>query len=173
MKKNIFSVVLFSIFFLVGAIHELPLHAADTKIKNYDGEGEIVNVDPALRQVTIKHGVIKGYSEEAESEFMANDGEMLRGLSRHDFVHFTLREDKGHTELDQIAKIGEVEPEKEGIQIGQAVQDVVVATGEVAKAVTSPIEPVHGAVSDAMSGTQEVTGAVLEDATFPESKKKF
>ncbi len=164
MKKSVLTASLFSLFI------SFLCYAA---VKNYDGEGEVLSVDPALRRVTLKHGVIQGYSGEGETEFTANDDKMLQGVSKRDFVHFTLRDENGNLELDQIVTLGEVEPESSGIQVGRAVRDVVTATGEAAKFVTSPIEPVHGAVESAMGATQEVTAATIDDATLPDTTRKF
>ena len=57
--------------------------------------------------------------------------------------------------------------------MGKAIQGVLVATGEAAKTMTAPVPPAHGVVSGAVGATTGATGAVIEDATLPETKQKF
>ena len=169
MKKSL------ALFLLISALalQASPMFAAD-KIKRYQGTGEVTNVDPLYGQITIKHGEIKGFVAGGnETLFFVVSKELLKNIHKKDLVDFSIVEVKGDAQIDQIEKIGVAPDEKEGMQVGDAVQSVLMATGEAAKAVTSPIQPAHEATSATTDATTNTTGAVLENATLPETKKKF
>ena len=138
----------------------------------FEGKGEVMSVDPMLSRITIKHQAIKDFSGEAETDFFVSSGNLLKGISKRDWVEFTILESHGDTRVTKITKTGEAAEPDDRLLVGKAVQDVLVATGEAAKTVVSPIEPAHEVVSGTVGATTDVTGAVLKDAT-PEVKKKF
>ncbi len=175
MKKPLVLFLLISTLVLQAS----PMFAAD-EIKRYQGTGEVTSVDPLYGQITIKHGEIRGFvaggnwaALNTGTLFFVNSKELLKNIHKKDIVNFSIVEVKGDAQIDRIEKIGVAPDEKEGIQVGDAVQAVLAATGEAAKAVTSPIQPAHEVVSGTTDAATNTTGAVLDNATFPETKKKF
>jgi Cu/Ag efflux protein CusF len=147
------------------------LHAFGSK--TYNGSGEVLNVDPATGRITIRHKAIKDFSADADTEFTLADKSVAEKIAGHDLVDFVITEDKGNAQITKLVKTGEAEIASNKLQVGQAVQSVLVATGEVAKGVTSPIAPIHEVVSGATDGTTNATGAVLENVESPDVKKSF
>lgn len=166
MKKSFLAV---SALFCFG-LSFLSLAQAEPKI--YKGEGEVLSVDPLYSRITIQHGAITDFAGDGETEFFVTDAKLLKEVSRRDLVEFTITEDKGEAFIDKIAVVGVAEKKVEGLEVGKAVQDVLVGTGEVAKAVTSPITPANEVVSGTVGATTEATGSVLDDATFPGGVKR-
>ncbi len=180
MKKSLALFLLISAFILQAS----PLFAADAK--RYQKTGEVLSVDPIYGQITIKHireirsstgdGDPKAWDNgtmDAGTLFFVNSKDLLKNIHKKDLIHFSIVEVKGDAQIDRIEKIGVAPDEKEGTPIGDAVQGVLMATGEAAKAVTSPIQPAHEVASATTDATTNTTGAVLDNATFPETKKKF
>lgn len=166
MKKiflAVFAVFCFGLSFL-------SLAQAEPKI--YKGEGEVLSVDPLYSRITIQHGAITNFAGDGETEFVVLDTKILKEVSRRDLVEFTITEEKGEAFIDKITVVGVAEKKVEGLEVGKAVQDVLMGTGEVAKAVTSPIPAANEAVSGAVTSTTDAAGSVLEDATFPGGVKK-
>jgi Cu/Ag efflux protein CusF len=141
--------------------------------KTYKGSGEVLNVDPATGRITIRHNAIKDFGADGETEFTLADKSVAIEITGHDLVDFEITEDKGNAEITKITKTGVAEIPSNKLQVGQAVQSVLVATGEVAKGVTSPIAPVHSVISGATDGTTNATGAVLEEVESPDVRKNF
>ena len=167
MKK----IVLFLMIIFVG-FASTALFAAE-KVKRFEGRGEVTSADPLYGQVTIKHGLIKGFVGGDETEFFLASPGLLKGINKRDLVDFTIVEINGDARIEKITKTGEAPPKEENHELGKAVQGILVATGEAAKTVTSPIAPAHEVVSSSVGATTETTGAVLDNATLPETKKKF
>ena len=88
-------------------------------------------------------------------------------------MDFSLVDAQGDAQIDKITKTGVAPPKKNESEVGNAVQGIITATGEGVKTVTSPIEPAHEVVSGTMGATTHTTGALLDDATLPETKKQF
>ena len=169
MKKSLALLLFISAL----ALQPSPVSAAN-EIKRYQGTGEVLNVDPLYGQITIKHGEIKGFVAGGnETLFFVVSKELLKNIHTKDLVDFSIVEVKGDAQIDRLMKIGVAPDKKEGLQVGDAVQGVLAATGEAAKAVTSPIQPAHEVTSATTDATTNTTGAVLDNATFPETKKKF
>ncbi|GEM_PF-958435 len=181
MKKSL------ALFLLISAlaVQTSPMFAADD-IKRYQKSGEVLSVDPIYGQITIKHirefRTLVGTGERLASNdgtvdagtlFFVASKDLLKDIHKKDLIRFSVIEVKGDAQIDQIEKIGVAPDEKEGTPIGDAVQGVLAATGEAAKAVTSPIQPAHEVASATSDATTNTTGAVLDNATFPETKKKF
>jgi Cu/Ag efflux protein CusF len=166
MKKTVFFLV--SLFLLSSASGVF----ADSKKTEFKTGGEVVSVDPLYGRITLKHKAIQGFAGEGETEFFVSSNELLKGLSKRDLVDFTVIEKRGDTKVTEIKKTGTAPEADNRLLVGKAVQDVLVATGEVAKTVSSPIEPAHQVVSGTVGATTEMTGSVLNDAS-PEVKKKF
>lgn len=133
----------------------------------FEGEGEIVTVDPAYGRVTIEHKAIKGFAGDDTSEFFVADASMLKGLGRRDTVKFTLIDQKGDVRVEKIEKTG-VAPEKKGeyLTMNDAVKGALHATGDVAGEITRPIEPIH-------EGTRAVTGATTDTADELLTERRF
>ncbi len=166
---------LLALLILISAVtlHDSPFFAAED-IKRYQGTGEVLSVDPLYGQITIKHGEIKGFVAGGdETVFFVSSKDLLKMIHKQDFVDFSIVEVKGDARIDRITKTGVAPDRKEGIPMGEAVQGVLTATGEMAKAITAPIEPAHEVVSGTTDATTNTTGAVLDEATFPKTKKKF
>ncbi len=169
MKKLLVLLLLISAL----ALQASPMFAAD-KIKRYQGTGEVMSVDPLYGQITIKHREIKGFVAGGnETLFFVNSKDLLKNIHKKDLVDFSIVEVKGDAQIDRLMKTGVAPDKKEGTSIGDAVQGVLTATGEAAKAVTSPIQPAHDVVSGTVGATTDTTGSVLDNATLPETKKKF
>ena len=162
--------IAFIFIFLLGS--QVFLSAGEAH-KHYEGSGEVLSVDPLYSRVTIKHGPIHGLAGDGDTEFFVTSVALLKNISKRDLVDFSVLEDRGNTLVDKITKTGVAPIKDDSLRVGQAVQDVLVATGEVAKVVTSPIAPAHEVVSGAVGATTGVTGVVLEDATLPSTKKEF
>ena len=164
MKK---ALILWSIFvFTPSVVWAAPKEAA------YQGSGEVTSVDPLYSRITIKHGAIKNFVAESETEFFAESSDLLKDIHKRDLVDFKVMDRSGDTRLTQIKKTGEAPIKDETLPIGRAVQDVLVATGEAAKTVSSPIAPAHEVVSGTVGATTGATDSVLHDAN-PEVKKNF
>ena len=147
--------------------------SAQAKTKDFDAKGEVVDVDPLYGRITVAHGVIPGFAGDGKTEFFVESADLLKGLGRFDLVEFSVRDDKDGIQITSLKKTGHKEPAKNNLQIGQAVQDVLVATGETAKFVTSPIPPAHEVVSGVVGVTTDATGSVVEKAEVPTAKKEF
>ncbi|MBI4352628.1 MAG: copper-binding protein [Candidatus Omnitrophica bacterium] len=150
----------------------LSVQAAEQVIRRFEGKGEVTSADPLFSRVTIKHGAMKGFAEERETEFFVDSAGLLKDIHRYDLVEFTVADRKGEVLVEKIKKVGEASPPPGKIEIGKAVRDVVVATGEVAKGIASPIPPVQEMVSGAAGAASETT-AVLNEASIPEPKQEF
>ena len=146
--------------------------AADGKIRHFDAKGEVTSVDPLYSRITIKHGAIKDFAADGDTEFVVASSDLFRGINNHDLVDFSVIEEKGEARLEKITKTGEAPLRDDRLPVGKAIQDVLVATGETAKTVTSPIAPAHEVVSGAVNATTDTTGQVLDDAST-EVKQKF
>jgi Cu/Ag efflux protein CusF len=140
--------------------------------KSYEARGEVVSADPLYSRVTIRHEAIKGFASAGDTEFFVESADLLKNIGRGDLVRFSFQDKKGDVRIDQLTKTGVASPKDDRLKVGQAVQDVLVATGEVAKTVTAPIPPAHGLVSGTVDATTDTTDAVLKDATT-EVKQKF
>ncbi len=156
MKKFLILPILALVIFAASA------QPASAKERRYSAKGEVVTVDPPYGRVTIRHGAIKGFAAAADTDFVASK-EQLKPLERRDLVDFEFVEEGGDARIEKISVTGEAAPEDK-VRFGQVVQDALVGTGEVAKTITTPIAPVHGAVSSVAGATTDTTGAVLTDA---------
>ena len=152
-------------YLLVLALLCLPVIAVamESKEKRFTGSGEVVTVDPLYSRITIETGAIKGYSGGGKNEFVVSSQSLLKDLSAHDLVTFEIAEVKGEATIDKITKTG-VAPEKDqSTPIGKVAQDVLTGTGQVVKAVTSPIPPVHDTLGEAVGATTEGVGNAVSD----------
>ena len=163
--KRVFVVLLFLIL-------TPSILCAASKETRYQGFGEVTSVDPLYSRVTIQHGAIKNFAGDAETEFFVRSIDLLKGIAKRDLVSFTLVNDKGDVRIEKLTKTGEAVLKEGSVPLGRVVQDALVATGEAAKAVSSPIAPAHEVVSGAVGATTEATDSVLHDAN-PNVKKKF
>lgn len=149
------------------------LFPAAVQAKTYESKGEVTSVDPLYHRLTIRHEAIAGFASEGETEFSFESKELVTLIHKNDLVSFSFRDDGGDAVVEKIIKTGTAPPKDERLPIGKAVQDVLVATGEVAKGVTTPIEPAHEIVSNTVGATTDATGSVLDNVTGPETKQKF
>ena len=163
--KKLFFILALSVFFY-------SLVYADTKVLNFESSGEVTSVDPVYGRVTIKHPAIKGFSGDGETEFVVKTPELLKAISKSDLVNFSASDEKGDVRIDKITRTGVAQVKEESVSLGRMVQDAIVATGDAAKTVSSPIAPAHELVSGTVGATTEATNTVLHDAD-PEIKKKF
>ena len=167
MKKTVLLLIITFAGFTSAA-----LFAAEN-VKRFEGRGEVTSADPLYGRVTIKHGLIKGFVGGEETEFFLASPGLLKGINKRDLVDFTVAETNGDTRLEKITKTGEAPPKEENQAVNNAVRDILTATGEAAKTVASPIAPAHEVVSGGVDATTGTTDAVLDNATLPETKKKF
>ncbi len=141
--------------------------------KRLEAKGEVLSVDAVYSSVAIKHGAIKGFAGDGQTEFTVVSADLLKAINKGDLVDFTLVDEKGEVRIEKIVRTGQAVPEKE-TGMGKVVQDVLVGTGEIAKGITTPIEPAHQVVSGAVGATTGATGSLLNDAdNNNQVKKKF
>lgn len=164
--KKYFWLVLFFCFSLA-----FPLNAV-AETKTFEGKGEIISADPLYGRVTIHHNAIKGFAGNEDTEFVVRSKDLLNNLGKHDLVDFSLEESGSNAEIVKINKTGVAPAVDAGLPVGKMAQDILVATGEAAKTVTTPIEPAHQMVTGAFGATTDATGTVLKDAKS-EVKQKF
>ena len=145
--------------------------AAFAESKHFEGKGEVTSVDPLYSRVTIKHDAIKGFAGDTETEFFVSSATLLNNLGNRDLVEFSITDNNGDVQINKISKVGVAVKEEEST-LGKVAQDVLMGTGEVAKGVTQPLQPVHDVVSGAVGATTDATGSVLEGADG-QGKTKF
>jgi len=165
MKKTYVLVALLSFFIVSAAL------AVEPATRHYSSSGEVTSVDPVYSRITIRHGAIPNFTGDLENEFVASR-DLLKIITKGDLVNFEFTDKGGNVEIEKIVRTGQAVPKDDGLHVGQAVQDVLVGTGEVVKGVTQPITPVHDATSSTMNATTGATGSVLNDAN-PDVKRKF
>src|SRR3989338_8433949 len=105
MKKVLLMMVGMASIFLVSVV-------ATAKTATYTGKGEVTAVDSPYGRITIKHGAIKGYSGDGETEFPVTDAGILKGIERRDLIDFELMDTNGDVRVPKITKTG-VAPEEE------------------------------------------------------------
>ena len=156
-KRNLgFVVTLFAAVCLIQS-------ASFAAPKRTESEGEVLSVDPMYSRVTIKHGTIKGFAGDSETDFVVTSSDLLKPINKGDLVAFTLVDNKGDVRIEKITRTGQAVHEKEP-GMGKVVQDVLVGTGEVAKGITTPIEPAHQLVSGTVDAATGATGSLLSEA---------
>lgn len=166
MKK--FS-VLFLFFYFVG----LPVSFADSaSVKRFQGNGEVVSVDPVYSRITINHSLIKDFAHDGETEFVVSSPALLKKISKSDLVSFDIEETRGDAQIVKIERTGQAPPKEEGIGLGRAAQDVLEGAGAVVKTVASPIAPIGQVANATADATTNTTGSVLSN-TDGDMKKKF
>src|SRR3990167_3743664 len=153
-----------SLFLLLSALLVSPVHA---KTRTFQGSGEVLSADPAFQRVIIKHGPIKDFSPAGETEFRVEDPDLLKEVSAGSLADFTIVEQDGGARIEKIVKTGTAPPKDKCLKVGQAIQDVLVATGKTAEFVTSPIPPAQETVGGAFDATTGVTGELLTDKEVP------
>lgn len=158
-----------SLFLLLLALLVSPAHA---KTRTFEGSGEVLSADPAFQRVIIKHGPIKGFSPADVTEFRVEDPALLKEVGTGSLADFTIVEESGGTRISKIVKTGQAPPKETGLKVGQAVQDVLVATGKTAEFVTSPIPPAQEAVGGAFDAATGATGELLNDKEIP-ARREF
>ena len=155
----------------IGLFSSSYLLAADKTVKTYEGKGEVVAVSPVYSRITIKHELIKNFSEAAETEFVVSSKSMIEKIRKGDLVTFRIADNHGDVTIDQLTRVG-VAPEVEGgSPVGYAVRDVLTGTSQVVNGVTQPVQPANKLANSVMGATNDSTTTVLKDA--PEVKNKF
>ena len=145
--------------------------AANSKVRQFHGGGEVLTVDPVYSQVTIRHSAIKDLALDSETQFFVSSPVLLKGIRTGDLVEFDITDNKGEVIIEKIEKTGVAPPKNEGTALGQAVHDVLQGTGEVVRGVTEPLPPAHEVAKGVTSAT-DATGDALRDSA-PEAKTKF
>lgn len=168
MKKSIFLA-----FISLSGILLLSFgtHADDTAIKTYEGKGEVVAVSPLFSRITIKHELIKNFSEATETEFPVTSKTLIEKVQKGDLVRFRISDNRGDVVIDQIVKIGIAPKIEEGSAVGHAVHNVLVGTSQVVNGVTQPVEPANRLANSVMGAATDSTEEPLKDA--PEAKRAF
>lgn len=154
---NLKALLFLPLFILVNAS---ALYAAATASH---GSGEVTDVDSIAGRVTLKE----------QGEFSVTDSSLLKNINRRDLVDYALEDDKRDARINKITKTGEAPVEDDGLPIGKAMQDVLNATGETAKFVTSPITPVHDTAGEAVNSVTGGTGEMVSEAKGPRTKQNF
>ena len=149
----------------------LPLSAAESKIRQFHGSGEVLTVDPVYSQVTLRHKAIKDFSGDRASEFFVESQDMLKGIEKGDLVEFDLTDTKGDVKIDKIEKTGVAQSKSEDVPLGRAAHDVLEGAGNIVKGVTEPLPPAHEVAKGATSVT-DATGDALQSGD-PELKSRF
>src|SRR3989338_6535800 len=106
----------------------------------------------------------------AKTRTFQGSGEVLSAdpsFQRVIIKHGPIDEQDGGARIKKILKTGTAPPKDKGLKVGQAIQDVLVATGKTAEFVTSPIPPAQEAVGGAFDATTGVTGELLTDKEVP------
>src|SRR5215207_3979024 len=73
---------------------------------NYELRGQILKVDPARQELTIKHGDIKGFMPGMTMAFRVRDAALLQGRQPGDEIAATLVVEKSAAYLSRIEKTG-------------------------------------------------------------------
>ena len=163
----------FSLFSFIFLLSTTLAFSADDKTKQFNGHGEVTSVDPLYSRITIRHEAIRGFSGSAETEFFVSSPALLKSIQKRDLVDFVIVEKNKSAQIEKITKTGQAPIHEEKLEVGKAVQGVLVATGEVAKSVTTPIPPAHEVVSGTVGAATSTTGAVLDEADGTKVKTKF
>ena len=166
MKKTAISVLFLLIF------SASQCHAAE-RVRHFEGYGEVLSVDPISSQITIRHRAIKGLAGSGDTQFFVTDAAMLEGIEKHNLVELDLVETKGDLKVEKITKTGQALPQEDGIPLGQAVQDTLQGTGQVLKAVTSPLPAVSDAVSGAADSTADAADPKIKDGEVKQTIATF
>lgn len=156
------------IFFALGFAS--AVWAAPTGQRTYEASGEVVNVSPVQSRITIKHGVIPGFSGSGETEFNVSSKELLRHISGQDLVNFTIVDDGGNASVTRIERTGVAV--KEDKPLGQAIQETLEGAGQAVTNVAGVVPPAGEVVGAATGATTQATGSVLNNAD-PEVKQTF
>lgn len=154
MKKALKLIFIFSFLTVSAALAAEP----NTELK-----GTVLDVDPIAGRIELK----------GQGEYFVTDNSILKNISRNDIVTAVVVVDKGDARIQSITKTGVASPESEGLPVGEAVQGVLNATGETAKFVTSPIQPVHDTAGEGVSAVTGGTGELVKDAKGPAVKQDF
>ena len=147
-------------------------HASEAK-RQFKGSGEVVSVDPVYSQITILHGAITGFDSEGETNFYVADTTVLKNVSKGDLVDFQLTDTKGDVKIDRLEKTGIASPKEDGVPLGQAVQDTLQGTGQVLKAVTSPLPPVSEAIGGATDSASTSSDPRIQDGEVKQKIAEF
>ena len=159
------------IFSFISLLSIVPSARAAGAVRQFQGSGEVLTVDPVYSRLTIHHKAIKDFSGDADTEFFVKSQDILKDIQTGDLVDFDLTDNKGDVQIEKITKTGVAPPKKEGTPIGQVVHDVLAGTGDAVRTVTTPIAPAHEVAKKATSVT-DATGDALQDAGT-EAKAKF
>lgn len=83
----------------------IPTVAADkSKIKNFDGTGNITKINLEIGSVELDHEEIKGLMPKMLMEFYVSDKKMLDNLKIGDKVDFVLEDNAGAEQIIKIRK---------------------------------------------------------------------
>lgn len=145
--------------------------AADTKVRQFHGSGEVLSVDPVYSQISIEHAAIKDFSTGNDSEFFVSSPDLLKGIAKGDLVEFDGTDNKGDVKIEKINKTGVAPAKSESAPLGEAMSSVLQGTGSMVRGVTEVIPPVHEVAKSVTTAT-DATGDALKDSG-PESKSKF
>ena len=147
--------------------------AADNKTREFSASGQIETLDPVYSQVTIRHGAIKGFGGDSQTQFYVSSPDLLKGLSRYDLVDFHFIDTKGDVRIDKITKTGEAAPDQAGVPVGDALGQTLQGAGQIVQAVTSPIAPVSEAVGGAVDSTSDSTDPRIVDGELKQKVATF
>ena len=167
MKKNLFLVILLSLFFLPSSHAE-----QNDAVQKFHGEGEVVSVDPVYSRVTINHSLIKDFAHDGETEFSVQSADSLKKISKSDLVSFEIEETKGDAQIVKIQRVGQAPTKEDHMPLGSAAQEVLEGAGSIVKTVASPIAPIGQVANAATDATTNTTGSILKDAES-QVKTKF
>lgn len=85
----------------------LLLISGCSRAREYELRGQVLAVDPARREITIKHEDVKGFMPAMTMPFKVRDAKLLEGRAPGDLVTATLVVQDADAHLSAIAKTGE------------------------------------------------------------------
>src|SRR5438270_7294411 len=79
-------------------------------------QGQVLSVEPARKQLTIKHEEIKGFMPAMTMPYEVRDEKLLNGLAAGDLINATLVVVSNGAYLSSIRKVGEAPLEKPPVE---------------------------------------------------------
>src|SRR3954471_17943817 len=83
-----------------------------TDQRTFTLQGQVLSLEPARKQLTVKHEEIKGFMPAMTMPYDVRDEKLLNGLSPGDLVNATLVVVSNGAYLSSIRKVGEAPLEK-------------------------------------------------------------
>jgi protein SCO1/2 len=98
-----------AVYILAGAVSVATLISACARERQYELRGQVLAVDPARLEITIKHDDIKGFMPGMTMPFKVSSPELLEGKTPGDLVRATLVVNDAQGVLTAIERTGHAE----------------------------------------------------------------